>query len=144
MWTRLRDGDHANLLLGTLLSDRTYPNLFDGHPPFQIDGNFGATAAIAEMLLQSQVPDELGGFEIQLLPALPSAWPEGAVSGLKARGNVTVSLVWKDGKLSNARLLPAKSGKLKVSLGTMTQEITAEAGKLITLDGSLKAILTSF
>ncbi len=137
MWTRLGDGDHANLLLGTLLADRTYPNLFDAHPPFQIDGNFGATAAIAEMLLQSQVGDGRGGFEIQLLPALPSAWPEGSVSGLKARGNVTVSLEWKDGKLSHVRLLPGNSGKLKVSLGSMTKEITVEAGKLLTLDDSL-------
>jgi alpha-L-fucosidase 2 len=137
MWTRLGDGDHANLLLGNLLGDRTYPNLFDAHPPFQIDGNFGATAAIAEMLLQSQVRDERGGFEIRLLPALPGAWPEGSVSGLKARGNVTVSLEWKNGKLSRARLLPGKDGKLKVSLGSVTREFAVEAGTPLMLDGSL-------
>lgn len=137
MWTRLGDGDHANILLGNLLRDRTYPNLFDAHPPFQIDGNFGASAAIAEMLLQSQIQDAQGRFELHLLPALPAAWPAGAVSGLRARGNVTVSLDWKDGKLTRARLVPATSGKLKVGLGPLTKELTVEAGKLLTLDASL-------
>ncbi|HTJ79365.1 MAG TPA: glycoside hydrolase family 95 protein [Rariglobus sp.] len=137
MWTRLHDGDHAHILLNNLLKDRTFPNLFDAHPPFQIDGNFGATAAIAEMLLQSQIQDAQGVYELQLLPALPSVWSTGSVTGLRARGNVTVSLAWKNGRLTHARLVPGDSGKLKVSLGTITKEFTVEAGKPLLLDARL-------
>lgn len=137
MWTRLRDGGHACVLLSNLLREKTFPNLFDAHPPFQIDGNFGATAAIAEMLLQSQVPDGAEGWEVDLLPALPGAWPEGSVSGLRARGEVTVALDWAMGKLTRARILPGRSGKLKVRLGTVVKEFPIETGKMLTLDGGL-------
>jgi alpha-L-fucosidase 2 len=118
LWARLGDGDHAHRVLTMLLQpDRTYPNLFDAHPPFQIDGNFGGTSGIAEMLLQSW------GDTIHLLPALPSAWPDGSVTGLRVRGGCAVDITWRAGRLVAATFRSDRGGRYRVSHGTKQIEI---------------------
>jgi alpha-L-fucosidase 2 len=97
--------------------------MFDAHPPFQIDGNFGGTRAIAEMLMQSR------GDEILLLPALPRAWPTGSVNGLQARGTCQVDLAWRDGALANVTLTAALDGERVVRLGDARAKVRLRAGR---------------
>lgn len=124
LWARLGDGEHACRILGRLLSpDRTYPNLFDAHPPFQIDGNFGGTAGITEMLLQSW------GGSILLLPALPRLWTEGSIRGVRVRGAARIDLEWKGGRLSRARLMSDAGGDYAVAYRKQTLEATLQAGR---------------
>ena len=128
-WARLEDGDKAGENVQALLAKSTLPNMLDTHPPFQIDGNFGGTAGIAEMLLQSHAGD------ISILPALPKAWPAGSVKGLHARGAVEVDIDWKDGKASRVVLLSPIAGQHKVRFaGGRVETVTLAAGKETVLE----------
>jgi alpha-L-fucosidase 2 len=133
-WARLQDGDHAYLLLGNLLKNGTTDNLWDIHPPFQIDGNFGGTAGMTELLLQSHA-----GF-IQLLPALPSAWSKGRVSGLRARGGFEVALTWDEGKLSEATVVSLAGETCTLRYGDATLSFRTKKGasyRIVLRDGEL-------
>lgn len=171
-WARMLDGDHAFRIITNMLrllpnegwetmrqypDGRTFPNLFDAHPPFQIDGNFGATAGIAEMLIQSEkVGSDNQTYALHLLPALPAAWKEGSVSGLRTRGGYQVSIEWKDGKLDKATIMRAANStseqfRVRTStplngltpvaeysdLGIYEYEVGLQSGKVV-LEGLLK------
>ena len=133
-WARLHDGDHAYKLVRMLLTpDRTYNNLFDAHPPFQIDGNFGAVSGINEMLIQSH------GGKIQVLPALPSQWKDGSVKGIRARGGFEIdSMAWKGGKLTYIAIKSDVGQKLDVVYGGNEQTYNTVPGSVYEFDGNLK------
>jgi alpha-L-fucosidase 2 len=133
-WARLQDGNHAYKLFGNLLKNGTLDNLWDTHPPFQIDGNFGGTAGVTELLLQSHM-----GF-IQLLPALPDAWEEGSIEGLLARGNFEVDLRWANGQLQEAVITSNAGQPCQVRYGDQTLNFKTKKGQTYTItsvDGKL-------
>jgi alpha-L-fucosidase 2 len=151
LWARFREGDHAYKMLATMLQPAggtetnfhrggTYPNLFDAHPPFQIDGNFGATAGIAEMLLQSHRTAPDGSRVLHLLPALPSVWPTGRVRGLRARDGFAVSIVWEDGQLVEAEVHSVLGRPCRIQVGDRVVGLDTAAGGRYHLDGHLAVI----
>ncbi|HEV2395150.1 MAG TPA: glycoside hydrolase family 95 protein [Verrucomicrobiae bacterium] len=153
-WARFQDGDHAHKMLAEALSGNTFPNLFDAHPPFQIDGNFGGTAGIAEMLLQShEVQSKTaqddgsrgtsrieGERDVELLPALPSAWPSGSVKGLRARGGFEMDLTWRDGKLTRATVRSLLGNPCRLRLGEKMVELSTRRGRSYSFDGELRRL----
>ncbi|HOW64442.1 MAG TPA: glycoside hydrolase family 95 protein [Candidatus Paceibacterota bacterium] len=143
LWTHLGEGDHAFEILKFLISpERTYPNMFDAHPPFQIDGNFGGAAGIADMLMQSRSRAAGAGSqisdpkpEIELLPALPRTWPTGTIKGLRARGGFEVDLAWRDGKLTEAAVRSLNGGSAQLRYGPLTREVELAKGKTYRWNG---------
>ena len=145
LWARLKDGDHAYKMYRELLryvepdairkeqhGGGTYPNLFDAHPPFQIDGNFGGAAAVIEMLMQSSENN------ISLLPALPEAWSSGSINGIRARGGFEVSIEWKDGKLHQAVIKNIAGNACSVSYNGQNVDLNIEKGVSVTLNENLQ------
>jgi alpha-L-fucosidase 2 len=138
LWARLHRADKSYSMIRKLLnyvhpgnynnpknrpSGGTYPNLFDAHPPFQIDGNFGGTAGICEMLMQCD------GETMHLLPALPKEWPAGEIKGIKARGNYEINLVWNNGKVSKASITSKNTGNLTVKYNGKLKTFSFKAGE---------------
>ena len=145
-WARLLEGDHAyelvKLIFRPVSSDKTrygrgggsYANLFDAHPPFQIDGNFGAAAGIVEMLIQSHLS------AINILPALPSALPDGSISGVCARGGFELSFSWKEGKLTRLEVLSKAGEPCKIKYLNRTIEFSTTPGETLSFDGQLNEL----
>lgn len=137
LWARFRDGNRALKITNNFISDYVYDNLFCKHPPFQIDGNFGYTAAVAEMLVQSHTKTQYpysGNYHIQLLPALPDAWKNGSIQGLKTRGNFTISnLSWEKGILKTVSITSSKGGTCSLTYKDKTQKVILTAGQSKTL-----------
>ena len=134
-WARLHDGNHAYTLFGNLLKNGTLDNLWDTHAPFQIDGNFGGTAGITEMLMQSQM-----GF-IHLLPALPDAWSEGSIEGICAKGGFDLDINWNEGKLTEAVITSKSGSKCSLRYGDSTLTFPTQKGKaykIVLKDNKLK------
>lgn len=133
-FARLQDGEVAYENLLALLRKSTLPNLFDNHPPFQIDGNFGATAGITEMLLQSQAG------EIQLLPALPKEWQKGYIHGIVARGGFDADIDWEEGKLKQVKILSKLGNKATIRYGDKVITVPAKKGGNYVFDGDLQQL----
>jgi alpha-L-fucosidase 2 len=145
VWARLQDGDRAHKILSGLIRTSITPNLLATHPPFQIDANFGYAAGVSEMLLQSHEENDEGRrmkdetekaqssfipqpspFILSLLPALPKAWPDGKVTGLRARGGFTVDMEWKDGKVTKYRIASPAPREVKIRVNGETKTIRSE------------------
>jgi alpha-L-fucosidase 2 len=131
MWARFREPERAHRCIEGLFKYNMLPNLFANHPPMQMDGNFGYPAAVCEMLLQSHAG------EIELLPALPAAWPTGRYTGLRARGGFEVDATWKDGKLADAVIRSKLGNPCKIRYGEKVIDVKTEAGKAYRFDGAL-------
>ncbi|QEG35735.1 glycoside hydrolase family 95 protein [Bythopirellula goksoeyrii] len=148
LWARMREGNRAHKVLHGLLKltdspltdyrgGGVYPNLFDAHPPFQIDGNFGATNGICEMLLQSYRRTDDGLWLIELLPALPDAWPKGKVTGLRARGGFDIDFSWLEGQLREVVILSTSGGACCLSYNSLQTTVNFARGETKKFDGSL-------
>jgi alpha-L-fucosidase 2 len=144
LWARFKDGDHAMMMMNKLLSPAegasggerggVYRNLFDAHPPFQIDGNFGGAAGLGEMLVQSHTK------YIELLPALPSSLPNGEIKGICVRGGFVLNLTWQKGQLQQVEVLSKTGNDCLLKYGDKTTEIKTEKGKTYRLNVELKSI----
>jgi alpha-L-fucosidase 2 len=141
-WARFLDGDHAHKMLAEALAGNTFPNLFDAHPPFQIDGNFGGAAGMAEMLLQSHETEASGGSArvLDLLPALPAAWPTGSVTGLRARDGFEIALEWTNGRLVRAKIRSLLGKPCVLRAHGRKLQLSTRPGKLYQFDGNLNPI----